>query len=99
MCSIEYLGKLASKSFALSRPASNASIKPAPEPSELEAPSVNNFYAFSGSGSFLLASSSIISLYPIEGVSARKSADIFTVGSASRSSFILRKASSAFVVH
>ncbi|GJW66369.1 hypothetical protein Tco_0120793 [Tanacetum coccineum] len=52
MCFIEWQGKLASNSFTFS------SIKPASEPSEIEAPSVNNFYVLSGSGSFLLVSSS-----------------------------------------
>ncbi|GJW61503.1 hypothetical protein Tco_0110838 [Tanacetum coccineum] len=74
MCSIEWQGKLANNSFAFSRPANSASIRPAPEPSKLEAPSVNNFHAFFGSGSFLLAFSSFAHFSSFEGVSARKSA-------------------------
>ncbi|GJS70477.1 hypothetical protein Tco_0703318 [Tanacetum coccineum] len=52
-------------------------IRRAPEPSALEAPSVNSFYAFSGSGSFLLTSSLIATLFSVSGVSARKSANVF----------------------
>ncbi|GJS46233.1 hypothetical protein Tco_0596354 [Tanacetum coccineum] len=61
---------------SLLSPASNASINPAPEPLELEAPSVNNFHAFYGSGSFLLASPSFISLSFLGRVLARKSASV-----------------------
>ncbi|GJR30604.1 hypothetical protein Tco_1106836 [Tanacetum coccineum] len=70
MCSIEWQGKLASNSFSFS------SIKQALEPSELEALSVNNFHVLSGSGSFLLASSSFTPSSSLEGVSSRKSANI-----------------------
>ncbi|GKB77969.1 hypothetical protein Tco_0944864 [Tanacetum coccineum] len=52
-------------------------IRPDPEPSELEAPSMNSFHEFSGSGSFLLTSSFFASLFSVSGVSARKSANIF----------------------
>ncbi|GJV23582.1 hypothetical protein Tco_1376277, partial [Tanacetum coccineum] len=52
-------------------------IRPAPELSELEAPSVNSFYAFSSSGSFLLTSFFFASLFSVRGVFARKSANIY----------------------
>ncbi|GKA53239.1 hypothetical protein Tco_0746554 [Tanacetum coccineum] len=62
---------------AMRSPAMSAS--PAPEPSELEAPSVNSFHVFSGFGfgSFLLASSFFSFSLSVDDVSARKSASIF----------------------
>ncbi|GKB32160.1 hypothetical protein Tco_0871561 [Tanacetum coccineum] len=65
MCSIEYPAM--SASFTI--------ISPAPGPSKLEAPSVNSFHVFYGSGSFLLASPFFSSL-SLGDVSARKSASI-----------------------
>ncbi|GJZ63847.1 hypothetical protein Tco_0620268 [Tanacetum coccineum] len=62
--------------YVYSFPYGLTSIRFALEPSELEAPSVNNFHPFSGSGYFLLASSSFVPSYSFEGVSARKSASI-----------------------
>nr|GEY64288.1 hypothetical protein [Tanacetum cinerariifolium] len=71
-------GKLANNSFAFSRPANSASysasfIRPAPEPSKLEASLVNNFHAFFGSVSFLFASLSFTHSSSFKGVSNRKS--------------------------
>nr|GEV08527.1 hypothetical protein [Tanacetum cinerariifolium] len=60
-------------------PAMSASYSasfPAPKPSKLEAPSVNSFYVFSGSGSFLLAPPSFSSSLFVDDVSTRKSASI-----------------------
>ncbi|GKA74597.1 hypothetical protein Tco_0780899, partial [Tanacetum coccineum] len=62
--------------YVYSFPPGLTTIRPAPEPSELEAPSVNNFHAFSGFGSFLLTSSFFASLFSGSGVSAKKSANI-----------------------
>ncbi|GJT88689.1 hypothetical protein Tco_1070406 [Tanacetum coccineum] len=62
--------------YVYSFPSGLTTIRPALEPSELEAPSVNNFHAFSGFGSFLLISSFFASLFSVSGVSARKSANI-----------------------
>ncbi|GJU19445.1 hypothetical protein Tco_1152787 [Tanacetum coccineum] len=42
--------------YVYSLPSRLTTIRPAPELSELEAPSVNSFHAFSGFGSFLLTS-------------------------------------------
>nr|GEZ72671.1 hypothetical protein [Tanacetum cinerariifolium] len=74
----------------------HTSIRPALEPSELEAPSVNNFHAFSGSGSFLFASLSFAPSSSFEGFSARKSAILSFVSrpSASKHTRRLFKASS-----
>ncbi|GJS94660.1 hypothetical protein Tco_0801628 [Tanacetum coccineum] len=52
------------------------SIKPASEPSELEASSVYNFHVFSGSGSSSVVFSASISLFYTKGVSAKKLANI-----------------------
>ncbi|GJT21620.1 hypothetical protein Tco_0891557 [Tanacetum coccineum] len=52
------------------------SHSPAPEPSELEAPSVSSFHVFSGSVSFLLASPFFSSSLSVGDVSIRKSASI-----------------------
>ncbi|GJR30388.1 hypothetical protein Tco_1106620 [Tanacetum coccineum] len=62
--------------YVYSFPSGLTTIRPAPEPSELEALSVNSFYAFSGSGSFLLTSSFFVSMFSVSGISARKSANI-----------------------
>ncbi|GKA93336.1 hypothetical protein Tco_0815322 [Tanacetum coccineum] len=62
--------------YAYSFPSGLTTIRPVPMPSELEAPLVNSFYAFSGSDSFLLTSTFFASLFFISGVSARKSANI-----------------------
>ncbi|GKC10573.1 hypothetical protein Tco_1007355 [Tanacetum coccineum] len=62
--------------YVYSFPSGLTTIRPAPEPSELEAPSVNSFHAFFGSSSFLLTSSFFASLFSVSGVSARKSANI-----------------------
>ncbi|GJU30914.1 hypothetical protein Tco_1174503 [Tanacetum coccineum] len=51
-------------------------ISPAPEPSELEAPSVNNFHVFSGSGSFSFGFFDFNYSVFCGGVSAKKSANI-----------------------
>ncbi|GJU69223.1 hypothetical protein Tco_1255482, partial [Tanacetum coccineum] len=60
--------------YIYSFPSRLTTIRPAPEPSELEASSVNSFHAFFGS--FLLTSSFFASLFFVSGVSARKSANI-----------------------
>ncbi|GJW46430.1 hypothetical protein Tco_0078076 [Tanacetum coccineum] len=57
-------------------PSGLTTIRPTPEPSELEAPSMNSFHAFFGFGSFLLTSLFFASMFSVSGVSARKSANI-----------------------
>ncbi|GJY38692.1 putative reverse transcriptase domain-containing protein [Tanacetum coccineum] len=49
--------------YVYSFPSGLTTIRPAPDPSELEAPSVNSFHAFFGSSSFLLTSSFFASLF------------------------------------
>nr|GEW51558.1 putative nucleotidyltransferase, ribonuclease H [Tanacetum cinerariifolium] len=62
--------------YVYSFPSEMPTIRPAPEPLELEAPSVSSFHAFLVFGSFLLTSSFFASLFSVSGVSARKSANI-----------------------
>ncbi|GJS44316.1 hypothetical protein Tco_0569359 [Tanacetum coccineum] len=62
--------------YVYSFPSGLTTIRPTPEPSELEALSVNSFHAFLGSGSFLLTFSFFASLFSGAGVSTRKSANI-----------------------
>ncbi|GKD43615.1 hypothetical protein Tco_1268260, partial [Tanacetum coccineum] len=57
-------------------PSGFTNISPALKPSELEAPLVNSFHVFSGSGSFLLASPFFSSSLSVGDVSTRKSASI-----------------------
>ncbi|GKE11611.1 hypothetical protein Tco_1415162 [Tanacetum coccineum] len=57
-------------------PSGLTTIRPAPEPSKLEAPSVNSFHAFSGFGYFLLTYSFFASLFSVSDLSARKLANI-----------------------
>ncbi|GJS14874.1 hypothetical protein Tco_0409346 [Tanacetum coccineum] len=62
--------------YVYSFPSGFTNISPAPEPSELEAPSVNSFHVFYGSGSFLFASPFFSSSLSVGDVSTRKSASI-----------------------
>nr|GEU74423.1 hypothetical protein [Tanacetum cinerariifolium] len=62
--------------YVYSFPSGFTNIIHAPEPSKLEAPLVNSFYVFSGSGSFLLAPPSFFSFFFVDDVSARKPASL-----------------------
>nr|GFC72932.1 hypothetical protein [Tanacetum cinerariifolium] len=68
--------------YVYSFPSRFTNISPAPEPSELEASSVNSFYVFSGSGSgsFLLVPPSFSSSLSIDDVSRSRLGTLHTCG-------------------